>query len=97
MDFDWPKDDQVRWVEWEIRRITAKTATSGLDRIALEIWLSKVRDEFPWHQVALKCYGSKNSASISKARRAYNRVQRLHPGVAQKPRLKPGPKPKEKN
>lgn len=91
---DWPKEDRVRWVEWEIRRIIARTATSGLERIALEIWLSKERDELFWQQIALKYYGSRNSASVSKARRAHLRVQRHHPGVAQKPRLKPGPKPK---
>ena len=65
-------------------------------RIDLEVWLAKVRDRLSWQQIGLKFFTSKNAASISKARRAYERVQRSHPAVAQKPRKRPGPKPKTK-
>ena len=46
-------------------------------------------------EIALKFFTSKNEASLSRARRAYNRVQRSHPGADQKARRKPGPKPKK--
>ena len=94
---DWPKDDRIRWVEWEIRRIVFGEPTPGSPgRIDLEIWLSKERDGLSWYQIGLKFCGSKTSASVSKVRRAFERVQRFNPGVEKEPRQKPGPKPKSK-
>ena len=87
----------INWIEARVQRASAGVPEEGRPaRIDLEIWLAKVRDGLSWPQIALKFFTSKNAASISKARRAYERVQRSHPAVTQKPRKRPGPKPKTK-
>jgi len=92
---DWGRYHLINWIETRVQRCIAGVPEEGRpDRIDLEIWLAKVRDGLSWPQIALKFFTSKNAASISKARRAYARVQRSHPAVTQKPRRRPGPKPK---
>ena len=93
---DWSKEHLIRWVETRVRMCIVGFSEEGRPaRIDLEIWLAKVRDGLSWEKIALQFYGGKNSAALSKARRAYQRVRRSHPGIIQKPRKRPGPKPKD--
>jgi hypothetical protein len=88
----WEKQHLINWIETRVIRGIGGVPEAGRpERIDLEIWLAKVRDGLSWQQIALKFFTSKNSASLSKARRAYERVQRSHPGVKQKARKRPGP------
>ncbi len=92
---DWEREHLIRWIETRVLRCIADVPEEGRpERIDLEVWLAKVRDRLSWQQIALKFFTSKNAASLMKARRAYARVQRSHPGVTKKPRQRPGPKPK---
>ena len=95
---DWPKEHLISWIETRVHRCIAGVPEKGRpERVDLEIWLAKVRDDLSWEKIALKFFTSKNSASLSKARRAYERVRRSHPGVVKKPRQRPGPKPRLKD
>ena len=92
---DWSREHLIRWVDTRVQRCIAGVSEQGRpERVDLEIWLAKVRDGLSWQQIALKFFTSKDAASMSKARRAYERVRRSHPGVVKKPRCRPGPKPK---
>jgi hypothetical protein len=94
----WSIEHRINWVEWKIRNQIALEPEPGwTERIDLEVWLARERDRLTWPQTALKFYGSETLASISKARRTFDRVQRAHPGLGQKPRRKPGPKPKARD
>jgi hypothetical protein len=95
VDLAWVKEHLIRWIETRVQRCIAGVHEEGRpERIDLEIWLAKEKDELSWNQIALTFFTSKNAASLSNARRAYDRVNRSHPGVDQKPRRTPGPKPK---
>ena len=92
---DWSKEDLIRWVETRVVRASVGSTEPGRpSRKDLETWLAKVRDNLSWEKIALVFYGGKHSAAVSKARRAYGRVRRSHPGIVQKARKRPGPKPK---
>jgi hypothetical protein len=78
----WPKEDEVRWVDWELRRARhgAEWEKSAIahDQIGLEVWLAKVRDQESWKQIGDRFYSKsmKPEARRSEARRAYDRVER---------------------
>jgi hypothetical protein len=92
---EWGRYHLINWIETRLQRCSAVFPEEARPkRFDSEIWLAKVRDGLSWPQIALKFFTSKNAASISKARRGYERVQRSHPAVTQKPRKRPGPKPK---
>jgi len=78
----WPKDDDIRWVEWELMRARhgaewekspiAETPTD------LEVWLAKEKAKQSWKQIGDQFYSKrmKPEARRSEARRAYDRVER---------------------
>ena len=78
----WPKEDEVRWVDWELRRSRhgAEWEKSAIahDQVGLEVWLAKVRDGQSWKQIGDRFYSKrmKPEARRSEARRAYDRVER---------------------
>ncbi len=84
----WPKEDRIRWVEERLRtQIAFDSGKQDVQlkykgpRKSLEIWLSKERDGLSWHQIVIKYFPDylrrkNNSAGISKARRAYDVVER---------------------
>jgi hypothetical protein len=101
----WPKEDQIRWVEWRIRDLTIQKGkyldqrgkwlleekTAGGRRLALvdkvadyAVWLLKERDGLSWHQIAYTFFPAATEEEIetfeSRVRRAYDRVERNHPG-----------------
>jgi hypothetical protein len=94
----WPKEHLIAFIEWRVRDWISGEPEEGLpSRKDLELWLSRERDGLPWPKIALKHYGSQNTAAISKARRTYKRVRRYHPAIDKKLRQKPGPKPKSES
>jgi len=78
----WPKEDEIRWVEWELRRARhgADWEKSAIAQypIDLEIWLAKERDKRSWQEIGNQFYGKqlKPEARRSEARRGYERVER---------------------
>jgi len=77
----WPREDEIRWVEHELRRARfgadwEKSAVA--ERPAdLEVWLAKVRDKQSWKQIGDSFFSkSKREARRSESRRAYDRVER---------------------
>ncbi len=78
----WPKEDEVRWVEHELRRARhgadwEKSAIAEYP-LDLEVWLAKERDKQSWREIGDKFYPKqlKPEARRSEARRGYNRVER---------------------
>ena len=79
----WPKEDEIRWVEWELRRARygadwEKSAIAECPR-DLEIWLAKERDKKSWREIGDLYFSGarmKLEARRSEARRAYNRIKR---------------------
>ena len=78
----WPKEDVIRWVEWELLR-----ARHGSEReksplaenpTDLEVWLAKEKEKKSWKQIGNSFYSKriKPEARRSEARRAYERVER---------------------
>jgi hypothetical protein len=113
----WPKEDQIRWVEWRIREQTIQEGkyvdergkwlleegAAGGRKFALEdniadyaVWLLKERDGLSWHQIAYRFFPAATEEGIetfeSRVRRAYDRVERNHPGSKN---FKPRPLSKE--
>lgn len=77
----WKREDEIRWVEHELRRsrFGAKWEKSPLsdNTIALEVWLAKARDQKSWKEVGDSSFPKlKPEARRSEARRAYARVER---------------------
>lgn len=79
----WPKEDRVRWVEWELLRAEhgADWEKSAIaDRpLDLKVWLAKERDNESWKQIGTRYFLKaklKPEARRSEARRAYERVER---------------------
>lgn len=85
----WPKKDRIRWVEARLnerlseqagRNPTRNLDAEGVpDRLSLEVWLAKERDERSWQQIAIKLlsqYQKNKSAAMSKARRLFDSVER---------------------
>jgi hypothetical protein len=94
---DWSKEHLIKWIETRVQRCIAGVPEAKRpERIDLEIWLAKVRDGLSWQQIVLQFFTSKNPAALGKARRAYQRVHRSHPGIVQMQRERPRPKPKTK-
>jgi hypothetical protein len=81
----WPREDEIRWVEWELLRARhAGDQEKSLSPIAespldLEVWLAKARDKKSWKEIG-DIYFSKprtrGEARRSEARRACERVER---------------------
>lgn len=78
----WPKEDEIRWVEWELRRARhgadwEKSAIAEYP-LDLEVWLAKERDKKSWKQIGDQLYSKRMrpEARRSEARRAHNRVER---------------------
>ena len=78
----WPKDDEIRWVEWELRRARhgadwEKSAIAEYP-LDLEIWLAKERDKQSWRDIGDRFFTKrmKPEARRSEARRGYDRVER---------------------
>ena len=78
----WPKEEEVRWVEWELRRARhgADWEKSAIAEhpVELEVWLAKERDKQSWKQIGDRLYSRRMrpEARRSEARRAYDRVER---------------------
>ena len=77
----WSKEDEIRWVEHELRRARygADWEKSAIaDRpVDLEVWLAKVRDKKSWKEIGDSYFPkSKLEARRSEARRAHDRVDR---------------------
>jgi len=75
----WPKEDEIRWVEWELRRVRyhpdgehSPIADNPSD---LEIWLAHERDSQSWQQIGNARFPKiRPEARRSEARRAHARV-----------------------
>jgi hypothetical protein len=78
----WSKEDEIRWIEWELRRARygANWEKSAIaeNPVDLEVWLAKKRDKQSWRQIGDGFYPKhmKPEARRSEARRGYNRVER---------------------
>ena len=77
----WPREDQIRWVEHELRRAryAADWEKSAIAErpVDLEVWLAKARDKKSWKEMGdFHFPKSKREARRSEARRAYDRVER---------------------
>jgi hypothetical protein len=78
----WPKEDEIRWVEWELRRARHgadwEKSAIGEYPLDLEVWLAKERDKQSWKEIGDRCYSKnmKPEARRSEARRGYDRVER---------------------
>lgn len=77
----WPKEDEIRWVEHELRRARygADWEKSAIAErpVDLEVWLAKARDKKSWKEIGDSYFPkSKLEARRSEARRAYDRVER---------------------
>jgi len=77
----WPREDEIRWVEHELRRARygANWEKSAIaDRpVDLEVWLAKARDKKSWKEIGdFHFPRSKPEARRSEARRAYERIER---------------------
>ncbi len=77
----WPKEDEIRWVEHELRRARfgAKWEKSPLSDspVGLEVWLAKAREKKSWKEIGDSFFPKlKLEARRSEARRAYDRVER---------------------
>ena len=78
----WPKEDEIRWVEYELLRArhgSEREKSPIADNPAeLEVWLAKKRDNQSWKQIGDRVYPKrmKPEARRSEARRAYDRVER---------------------
>src|SRR5690349_16103783 len=80
----WPREDEIRWVEWELLRSRhggeeEKSLSPIGDRpLDLEIWLAKARDNKSWKDIGDRFFGrqrTKREGRRSEARRAYDRVE----------------------
>jgi hypothetical protein len=78
----WPKEDEIRWVEWELARARhgadwEKSAIAEYP-LDLEVWLAKERDKQSWRDIGDRFYSkqAKPEARRSEARRAHSRVGR---------------------
>lgn len=77
----WPKEDEVRWVEWELQRARfgADWERSAIAErpVDLEVWLAKTRDKKSWKEIGDSYFPKlKREARRSEARRAHDRVER---------------------
>jgi hypothetical protein len=77
----WSKEDEIRWVEHELRRARygADWEKSAIAErpVDLEVWLAKARDKKSWKEIGDSHFPkSKLEARRSEARRAYDRVER---------------------
>ena len=77
----WQREDEIRWVEHELRRsrFGAKWEKSPLsdNPVGLELWLAKARDQKSWKEVGGSFFPRLNpEARRSEARRVYGRVER---------------------
>ncbi len=84
----WSRADQIRWVEMRLmeRRAIEEKGVQGYDldaagipdRVSLEIWLAKERDDLSWQQIAQKykpaLYKRSKAAAMSSVRRAHEAV-----------------------
>jgi hypothetical protein len=75
----WLREQQIEWIRW--RRIR-RDQEPGITARDLDIWLAKEQSKLSWEQIALQFFGSKDSAAISRSRRAHARVERTHPGTS---------------
>ena len=80
----WPREDEVRWVEWELLRARhggdeERSFSPIADRpLDLEVWLAKARDKKSWKEIGELYFAKarvKREARRSDARRAYVRVE----------------------
>ena len=78
----WPKEDEVRWVEWELARARhgadwEKSAIAEYP-LDLQVWLAKERDKQSWRDIGDRFYSKQADpeARRSEARRAHSRVER---------------------
>ena len=77
----WPREDEISWVEWELRRARfgADSEKSAIAErpVDLEVWLMKVRDNKSWKEIGKTHFPkSKPEARRSEARRSHGRVER---------------------
>jgi len=76
-----PREDEIRWVEHELRRARfgAKWEKSPLSDspVDLKVWLAKARDKESWKEIGDSFFRKLElEAGRSEARRAYDRVER---------------------
>jgi len=84
---EWPLKDQIPWAEWNLKLMVFRPElvdpTEGLPkRKDLEIWLLHERDDLSLRQLARRFQGSVDSKSISRVRRAIERVEKKHWGTS---------------
>ena len=77
----WPREDEIRWVEFELgrARFGGEWEKSPIaDRpVDLEVWLAKARDKKSWKEIGdIHFPKSRLEARRSESRRAYDRVKR---------------------
>lgn len=77
----WSKEDEISWVEHELRRARFgadwEKSAIGDRPIDLEIWLAKTRDKKSWKEIGDSYFPkSRLEARRSEARRAYDRIER---------------------
>jgi hypothetical protein len=80
----WPREDEIRWVEWELLRARHgadedKSLSAIADRpLDLEVWLAKAKENKSWKEIGELYFArarTKREARRSEARRAYERVE----------------------
>lgn len=79
----WSKQDEISWVEWELRRARhgAEWEKSAIAQypVDLEVWLAREKDkQSSWRDIGDRFFPKqlKPEARRSEARRSYNRVER---------------------
>jgi hypothetical protein len=79
-------DPRGKWL-LEERAVGGRQLTLGDEVADYAVWLLKERDGLSWHQLAYRFFPAATEEEIetfeSRVRRAYNRVERNHPGSEQ--------------
>jgi hypothetical protein len=82
--YRFPKPDEIRWVEFELRSAEHGDRSSPLRErpVDLRIWLARTRDKKTWREIGDEFFRTaKVEARRSEARRAHDRVERLREDV----------------
>ena len=78
-------DARGKWI-LEEKGAAGRKFTLGDEVSDYAVWILKIRDGLSWHQIAYRFYPSATEREIEKyelrVRRAYDRVERNHPGSA---------------
>jgi hypothetical protein len=76
-------DQRGKWL-LEEKAVSGRTLALGDNVAEYAVWLLKERDGLSWHQIAHRFFPAATEEEIetfeSRVRRAYDRVERSHPG-----------------